>query len=175
MKASLGVSMPNPTPKVANFIMQGYADPATEIIKLSSIGVPIGAPLVDGTQIWKVTHNGVDTHPIHFHLFHVQVINRVGWDGAYRLPRPETNSAGRTRSGSTRSRTPTWPSGRSRRCLHLPWKVPEQLPAVGAGAWAGSPLGFTNIDPLGNPITPASRTSSATSAGSTCGTATSSP
>ncbi len=31
----------------------------------------------DGTQIWKITHNGVDTHPIHFHLYDVQVINRV--------------------------------------------------------------------------------------------------
>ena len=40
----------------------------------------------DGTQIWKITHNGVDTHPIHFHLFDVQVINRVGWDGAIRPP-----------------------------------------------------------------------------------------
>lgn len=40
----------------------------------------------DGTQIWKITHNGVDTHPIHFHLFEVQLLNRVGWDGALRLP-----------------------------------------------------------------------------------------
>ena len=34
----------------------------------------------DGTQIWKITHNGVDTHPIHFHLYDVQVLNRVTWD-----------------------------------------------------------------------------------------------
>jgi hypothetical protein len=37
-------------------------------------------------QIWKVTHNGVDTHFIHFHLFDVQLLNRVGWDGAIRPP-----------------------------------------------------------------------------------------
>jgi FtsP/CotA-like multicopper oxidase with cupredoxin domain len=36
--------------------------------------------LQDGTQIWRFTHNGVDTHPIHFHLFDVQLINRVTWD-----------------------------------------------------------------------------------------------
>ena len=36
------------------------------------------------TQIWKITHNGVDTHAIHFHLFNVQLLNRVGWDGAIR-------------------------------------------------------------------------------------------
>ena len=46
----------------------------------------------DGTQIWKITHNGVDTHPIHFHLFNVQLINRVAWDGAL-LP-PEANELG---------------------------------------------------------------------------------
>ncbi len=40
------------------------------------------------TQIWKITHNGVDTHPVHFHLFNVQVINRVGWDGQIRPPDP---------------------------------------------------------------------------------------
>ena len=40
----------------------------------------------DGTQIWKITHNGVDTHPIHFHLFDVQLLNRVGWDGIIRPP-----------------------------------------------------------------------------------------
>lgn len=37
-------------------------------------------------QIWKFTHNGVDTHPIHFHLYDVQLLNRVGWDGIIRKP-----------------------------------------------------------------------------------------
>ena len=40
----------------------------------------------DGTQIWKITHNGVDTHPIHWHLYDVQLLNRVGWDGIVRKP-----------------------------------------------------------------------------------------
>jgi hypothetical protein len=40
----------------------------------------------DGTQIWKITHNGVDTHTIHFHLFNVQLLNRVAWDNALRVP-----------------------------------------------------------------------------------------
>ena len=44
--------------------------------------------LGDGTQIWKITHNGVDTHPVHFHLFDVQVIDRVGWDGMVKPPDP---------------------------------------------------------------------------------------
>jgi hypothetical protein len=44
------------------------------------------------TQIWKITHNGVDAHPIHFHLMNVQVINRVGWDNF--ISPPEANELG---------------------------------------------------------------------------------
>ena len=44
--------------------------------------------LPDGTQIWKFTHNGVDTHSVHFHMFNIELINRVGWDGAIRPPDP---------------------------------------------------------------------------------------
>ena len=53
-----------------------YVDPPTEFVD-------------DGeTQLWKITHNGVDSHAMHFHLFNVQLINRVGWDGAIRPPDP---------------------------------------------------------------------------------------
>jgi len=54
-------------------------------------GSQIGA-LPDGTQIWRIFHNGVDTHPIHVHLFNAQLLNRVGQDGAM-LP-PEANELG---------------------------------------------------------------------------------
>ncbi|BDU70472.1 hypothetical protein GETHOR_25730 [Geothrix oryzae] len=74
MNATLGVEMPFTNFNIQTTIPLGYADPATE-------------QLVDGTtQYWKITHNGVDTHPVHFHLFDVQIVNRVGWDGAVRLP-----------------------------------------------------------------------------------------
>ena len=66
-------------------LLYGYAEPPTEVIKTSIQGTQIGT-LTDGTQIWKISHNGVDTHPIHFHLFDVQVLNRVAWDGFMRLP-----------------------------------------------------------------------------------------
>jgi hypothetical protein len=42
----------------------------------------------DGTQIWKITHNGVDTHPIHFHATDVQLLNRVTWDNIIKPPHP---------------------------------------------------------------------------------------
>ena len=80
MNATMGTEIP-----LTNFLTQttlpfGYAEWVTEIIK-DSANDPNAVP-----QLWKITHNGVDTHFIHFHLFNVQVLNRIGWDGAVKLP-----------------------------------------------------------------------------------------
>jgi FtsP/CotA-like multicopper oxidase with cupredoxin domain len=80
MNATLGTELPNVNFQNQTTIPLGYVDPATEIIKQGQ------------TQLWKITHNGVDTHFIHFHLFNVQVINRVGWDGSIRAI--DANEAG---------------------------------------------------------------------------------
>ena len=74
MNALLGTELP-----LTNFLTQttiqlAYIDPPTEIVRNNQ------------TQLWKITHNGVDTHAIHFHLFDVQLINRVGWDGMIKPP-----------------------------------------------------------------------------------------
>ena len=61
-------------------IPYGLASPPTDLVKGSVEGTPIGV-MPDGTQIWRIFHNGVDTHTIHTHLFHTQLINRVGQDG----------------------------------------------------------------------------------------------
>ncbi|HEY3356767.1 MAG TPA: putative Ig domain-containing protein, partial [Polyangia bacterium] len=61
-------------------------DPATEILDDAVTVGPVAPG--DGTQLWKITHNGVDTHPIHFHLFNVQVVNRVDWAGVVKPPEP---------------------------------------------------------------------------------------
>ncbi len=90
MSGFLGLESPNPQAGVQNMILYPYVNPASELIdstnlpKTTSV-TPI-AVADDGSQIWKITHNGVDTHPIHFHLFDVQVLNRVGWDGIIRKP-----------------------------------------------------------------------------------------
>ncbi|MDY7574585.1 hypothetical protein [Actimicrobium sp. CCI2.3] len=69
MNATFSIELPYTSVLTQTTIPVGYVDPPTEQI-------------ADGeTQIWKVTHNGVDTHVVHFHLFNVQVVNRVGWDG----------------------------------------------------------------------------------------------
>ncbi|HET9656127.1 MAG TPA: hypothetical protein VFP72_12280 [Kineosporiaceae bacterium] len=87
MNATLGVELPNTNANVQTTIPMGYAEPVTEVFSPSDIGTPVGS-LNDGTQLWKITHNGVDTHAIHFHLMDVQLVNRVGWDGAIKPPDP---------------------------------------------------------------------------------------
>jgi len=85
MTALLGVEMPRTSAVVQTSNPMSYIDAPTEIVKMTpNDATPVSAQMADGTQIWKITHNGVDTHAIHFHLFHVQLINRVGWDGGMR-------------------------------------------------------------------------------------------
>ena len=85
MNALLSYEIPNTNGTIQTTIIQAYIDPPNEIMAPSLASTPIGA-INDGTQIWKFTHNGVDTHAIHFHLFNIQLINRVGWDGAIKPP-----------------------------------------------------------------------------------------
>ncbi len=111
MSGNLGLEVPLTQAGVAqNLILYPYVNPASEMINATDLprtGTATGAgtgwaftevsvdPLsvaTDGTQIWKITHNGVDTHPIHFHLFDVQLLNRVGWDGIIR--KPDANELG---------------------------------------------------------------------------------
>lgn len=92
MSGFLGVETPNAQAGLQNMILHPYVYPPDEII--DGVELPPGmdaepiASADDGTQIWKITHNGVDTHPIHFHLYDVQLLNRVGWDGIIRKPDP---------------------------------------------------------------------------------------
>jgi FtsP/CotA-like multicopper oxidase with cupredoxin domain len=92
MSGFLGVETPNAQAGLQNMILHPYVYPPDEIIK--GVELPPGVEVTpiasadDGTQIWKITHNGVDTHPIHWHLYDVQLINRVGWDGIVRKPHP---------------------------------------------------------------------------------------
>ncbi len=69
-------------------------DPETEVFNNSVKGTLIGSQ-ADGTQIWKITHNGVDTHIVHVHMYNLQVINRVYWDGT--IVPPEENESGMER------------------------------------------------------------------------------
>ena len=141
MNATLGVELPFTTALIQTTIPLGYVDPATETV----------AP--GETQIWKITHNGVDTHGVHFHLLDVQLINRVGWDGA--ITPPDANEIGwkdTVRMNplediivAVRAKTP-----------QLPYGLPESVRLLDVTQPVGSTMNFTNVDPLtGNaPPTP---------------------
>jgi FtsP/CotA-like multicopper oxidase with cupredoxin domain/fibronectin type 3 domain-containing protein len=93
MQATLGVEVVPATPGLQNVVLSPYVFPTTELLDTTNLPranvkvTPI-ATADDGTQIWKITHNGVDTHPIHFHATDVQVLNRVTWDNIIIPPDP---------------------------------------------------------------------------------------
>jgi FtsP/CotA-like multicopper oxidase with cupredoxin domain len=87
MAVEFGVEVKQTQAQVQNLVLYGYTDPPTEVIAPDIYGTQIGA-LSDGTQIWKIVHNGVDVHPVHWHMFEVQLINRVAWDNNIREPDP---------------------------------------------------------------------------------------
>jgi FtsP/CotA-like multicopper oxidase with cupredoxin domain len=76
MSGMLGIT----NPAIPGMIPYPFSSPPTDLVKGSLEATPIGQ-LADGTQLWRIFHNGVDTHPIHTHLFTAQLINRVGQDG----------------------------------------------------------------------------------------------
>jgi FtsP/CotA-like multicopper oxidase with cupredoxin domain len=78
MSGMLGLS--NPSSNLGFILPFPFSSPPTDVVKGSLESTKIGQ-LADGTQIWRIFHNGVDTHPIHTHLFTAQVIARVGQDG----------------------------------------------------------------------------------------------
>ncbi len=143
MSGKIGVEMPFTNATNANFVLYGYSDPVVEYLQDSMTPLsPIGA---DGTQIWKITHNGVDTHPIHFHLFDVQLINRVGWDNAIRPP--DDNELGwkdtvriSPLEDTIVALKPVAPK--------MNFGIPDSVRLLNPTLPEGSSMGFSNIDPL---------------------------
>jgi FtsP/CotA-like multicopper oxidase with cupredoxin domain len=138
MNATLGIELPFVSALTATTIPLGYIDPATEFLQ-------------DGeTQIWKITHNGVDSHPVHFHLVNLQIIGRVGWDGTVKPPYPEDIGWKETIKMSplediivaATAKTPAMPFG-------LPHSVRAMDPSQPLVDAANNPVisGFTQIDP----------------------------
>ncbi len=96
MSGNIGVEAVPATPLAQTIVLYPFVNPPTELFDGTNLPTtdtvtPI-ATGDDGTQIWKLTHNGVDTHPIHFHLYDVQVLNRVTWDNII-IP-PDANELG---------------------------------------------------------------------------------
>jgi hypothetical protein len=131
------VELPFTNFNVQTTIPLGYRDPVTEVLQ---DGVP---------QVWKITHNGVDTHAVHFHLFDVQLINRVGWDGAVKPPEPnETGWKDTVRMNPLEdcivAMRPIAPT--------VPFPVPQSVRPLDVTMPVDAPITVTNpVD--GNPIT----------------------
>jgi FtsP/CotA-like multicopper oxidase with cupredoxin domain len=119
--AQLGTELPgaigSPTPL-------GYIDSATDIIQAGD------------TQYWWIKNYDVDNHPMHFHLFNVQVLaHRVIGTGLLRPPEPDEmgwketvkNWPGEDVIVALRPKTPQLPFG-------LPKSVRTMDPTLNAGA-----------------------------------------
>jgi len=137
MNSTLGVELPFTGALIQTTVPLGFIDPTTETLRSGE------------TQLWKITHNGVDTHGIHFHLVNVQVVNRVGWDGAIRTTDPnELGWKDTVRMNplediivAMRAKVPTYP-----------FTVPNSIRPLNPAMPVGST--FASLDPItGAPIT----------------------
>ncbi len=155
MSGFLGLEAPGANAGVQNMLLYPYVNPASEII--DGIELPPGISLTpitsadDGTQIWKITHNGVDTHPVHFHLYDVQLINRVGWDGIIR--RPDANELGWKDTVRVSPLEDTIVAFRPV-LPRAPFGVPDSIRPLNPMMPIGSTAMFNSTDANGNPITP---------------------
>ncbi|MEP7134635.1 MAG: multicopper oxidase domain-containing protein [Chloroflexota bacterium] len=168
MQATLGVEAQPPVPGAQNVVLYPYVNPSTELIDGTNLpkaaavydanGNPVGdvkvtpiSSATDGTQIWRITHNGVDTHPIHFHLFDVQLLNRVTWDNI--IITPDANELGWK---DTVRISPLEDTVVALRPIipNVPFEVPNAVRLLNPMMPLGSTAMFNNVDPQGNPTNP---------------------
>ncbi|MBI5624057.1 MAG: fibronectin type III domain-containing protein [Elusimicrobia bacterium] len=137
MYATLGLNHNIANFNQENMIMMGVNDPQTEIVK-------------DGeTQVWKITHNGVDTHPIHFHLWNVQLINRVDWAGTIKPPDP--NERGWKETVRMNPLEDVIVALRPKLAT-VPFELPRSVRPLNPAEPIGSRMGFKNMDWQSMPI-----------------------
>jgi FtsP/CotA-like multicopper oxidase with cupredoxin domain len=153
MSGNLGLEVPMVPGTAQNLILYPYVNPTSELIDGTNLprgGVEVQpiTSAADGTQIWKITHNGVDTHPIHFHLYDVQLLNRVGWDGIIR--KPDANELGWK---DTLRISPLEDTIVALRPIipNVPFDLPNSIRPLNPMLPIGSTLGFANLDKNGLP------------------------
>ena len=161
MSGNLGVEAVPATPGLQNIVLYPFVNPPTELFDathlpttkdVTSTGrlIPI-ATGDDGTQIWKFTHNGVDTHPIHFHLYDVQVLNRVTWDNIIIAPDP--NELGWKDTVRVSPLEDTYFAIRPVIPV-LPWELPNSIRPLNPMMPLGDTTMFNPTDANGNPTNP---------------------
>ncbi len=155
MMGNLGVESVPATPGLQNVTLYPYVNPSTELIDATNLPDALNVTPIargdDGTQIWKFTHNGVDTHPIHFHLFDVQVLNRVTWDNI--IKPPDANELGWKDTVRVSPLEDTIVALRPIIPV-VPFEVPNSVRDLNPMMPYGSQAMFNNIDANGNPTAP---------------------
>jgi FtsP/CotA-like multicopper oxidase with cupredoxin domain len=168
MQANLGVEAMPPTPGIQNGTFYPYVNPATELLNGTDLpknavtwdanGQPVSDVKItpisnanDGSQIWRITHNGVDTHPIHFHLYDVQMLNRVTWDNIVIPTEP-----GELGWKETIRVAPLEDTIVALRPIipEVPWEVPNAIHNLNPMDPTGSTALFNNVDMQGIPTVP---------------------
>jgi FtsP/CotA-like multicopper oxidase with cupredoxin domain len=155
MSGNIGLELVPATPGTQNMVLYPYSNPPTELIDATNLPkgdlnmTSIGS--ADGTQIWKITHNGVDTHPIHWHLYDVQVLNRVTWDNIV-IP-PDATELGWKDTVRINPLMDTIVALRPIIPI-LPFELPNSIRPLNPMMPIGSMMGFNNFDANGNPTMP---------------------
>ena len=155
MTANIGLEQVPANPAAQNIILYPYVNPPTEIIDatnlpkndLANLGIhmrPI--EMADGTQIWKITHNGVDTHPLHWHLYDVQLLNRVTWDNII-IP-PDASELGWKDTVRVSPLEDTYVALRPV-IPALPFELPNSIRPLHPMTPLDSTIGFNNVDANG--------------------------
>ncbi|WP_229401177.1 multicopper oxidase domain-containing protein [Micromonospora okii] len=144
LAARLGVAHPHTGPLGPATLPLGPADPATETLVIADPAVPVGAP-ADGTQLWRISGNAAQTHPLHVAGADVQLVNRVGWDGTVRPPEPNELGWKETFRVNPREDVivalrPVAPA--------LPFKVGDSVRLLDPTRPAGARIGSTAVSPV---------------------------
>ena len=154
MSGNIGVEAVPAGPLTQNVILYPFVNPPTELFDGTNLpqtdtltAIAVGD---DGTQIWKLTHNGVDTHPLHFHLYDVQLLNRVTWDNII-IP-PDPTELGWKDTVRTSPLEDTYFAIRPI-IPKLPWEIPNSIRPLNPMMPLGDTSMFNNVDPSGNPST----------------------
>ena len=140
----LGVEAPLSATGARTGVPYSAIDPATEYLA----GAPRATSprLGDGTQIWRITHDGAESHSLYFGAFNVQVLARATRDGVA----PRAPSAGELGWKDTLRIDPL------ESCLialrpvlpRLPFKLEASERPLDVTRPLGATGGFTDLDPL---------------------------
>jgi FtsP/CotA-like multicopper oxidase with cupredoxin domain len=136
MNATLAVELPFTSQVNATTIPLAYIDTPVESLDAIKDGE---------TQIWKITHNGVDSHPVHFHLMNVQLINRVDWAGVIKPPKP--SEMGWKETITMNPLEDVYVAARAERPA-VPFGLPTSKRMLDPSQAVNSTLAFTNLDPV---------------------------